>query len=235
MKIPAVTKKYETMILTTAFLIGLAVIFGTFFADFGLGESGYNFIGKTKKITLSPGEPVTQTFTAHDNGLYQLRIVLGNTDLQQDESIALRLLDGACRETIATDFRRESRKQGAYTVFSFPVLSDSRDKQYCFSATYDSPENRKGDKPYLSAIDEPDIAFADRTLTDSGKGRTYPSQSLFLRPAYTQGNTLDDIWELENRLSQYKPAFVKGSMLALGTFSVLFSLGFFLWVARKCD
>lgn len=233
-KIVELIKKYEREILFSVFLLGLVGIFLTFLVDFGLGESGYNFVGKTKKITLSPGRPITQTFTAHAPGLHQLRVVLGKSDIRWNESIEFQLMDEACTEAIATTiFTREPRQQGAYTVFSFPPQLASEGRRYCFAATYHAAEDRKGEKPYLSAIDEPEEVFADRTLTDSNKNKIYPSQTLFLRPAYTTGSLRDDIRQLEDRLSQSKPAFVKGSMLAFGISGFLLATLFFIWIIRR--
>lgn len=221
-KITEFIEKHQSKILFSLFLLGIVGIFWTFLGNFGLGESGYNFLGKTKKVTLSPGAPVTQTFTAHDNGLSQVRFVMGNVELQNNDFLEFRLLNETCSDTIAVKkFDTKPGEQGAYTVFAFPTISDSLGKTYCFSATYLSDEDRKGEKPYLSATDVPDPLFADRTLTDTNKNRVYPSQTLFLRPAYTNGSLSGDLWNLIERLSQYKPAFLKGwSIVAL--FTILF-------------
>lgn len=226
MKIPEITKKYEKEILFTVFLIGVVAIFWTFLASFGLGESGYNFLNKTKKVTLSPGAPVTQTFTAHENNLSQVRFVMGNVILENNDFLEFRLLNETCSDTIAVKkYDTKPNEQGAYTVFAFPAIPDSLEKTYCFSATYLSDENRKGEKPYLSATDVPDPIFSDRTLTDTNKNRVYPSQTLFLRPAYTSGSLSDDLSHLIDRLSQYKPVFLKGwSIIVLFTVLIIGSI-----------
>ncbi|MBP9751310.1 MAG: hypothetical protein KBD19_00425 [Candidatus Moranbacteria bacterium] len=222
------------LLLTTIFLLGIVGIFWTFLSDFGIGESGYNFLGKTKKVTLSPGMPVSQTFTAHENGLHQVRVVLGNASIRRGEHIGFQLKDEACDTEIASiSFSGEPGKQGAYTVFPFESISDSMGKRYCFVATYFSDENRKGGKPYLSATDAPDPAFSDRTLVDSNKGKTYESHSLFLRPAYTEGSLRADLGTLLDRLSQYKPGFLKGwPIAALFTILVVGSIALGIRIIR---
>lgn len=209
-------QKHEKRILFAVFLCGIVGIFWTFLASFGLGESGYNFLGKTKKVTLSPGAPVTQTFTAHENNMHQIRVVLGRADIKRGEYIEFRLLDEACQESFSTEtFHSEPQLQGVYTPFSFPAIAESQDKKYCFSATYFSEENRKGEKPYLSATDVPDPIFSDRILTDTNKNKVYPSQTLFLRPAYTSESLTGDLSRLVDRLSQYKPMFLKGGSIVI--------------------
>lgn len=200
---------HGSMILGTFFLLGMIAVFWIFLSDFGLGESGYNFLGKTKNISLST-TPVTQTFTAREDNLYQIRIVLGNADIRRGESIEFRLMDETCQKVIATKkFTTEPTEQGTYTVFPFSPLAHSKNTPYCFAATYSSDENRKN-TPYLSAMDVPDSNFSDRTLTDQRKNKVYQGQTLFLRPAYTTGSLSGDLWNLVGRLSQYKPAFLKG-------------------------
>ena len=197
MQIFEITKKYERQILFTVFIFGIIGIFWSFLADFGIGESGYNFLGKTKKITLSPEEPVTQTFTAHENNLSQIHFVMNNANIKNDGYLELQLMDGTCHDTITTKrFHSKPNKQGTYSIFEFAPIANSKDTRYCFSATYFSAENRKGEKPYLSATDVSDPLFSDRTLTDSNKNRVYPNQTLFLRPVYTSGSLIKDISEL---------------------------------------
>lgn len=222
------------VILIMIFLLGIVGIFWTFLSDFGIGESGYNFLGKTKKVTLSPGMPVSQTFTAHENGLHQVRVVLGNASIRRGEHIGFQLMDEACATEIASvNFSGEPGKQGAYTVFPFEAISDSMGKRYCFVATYFSDENHKGDKPYLSATDDPDPAFSDRTLVDSNKGKTYESHSLFLRPAYTGGSLRADLGTLLDRLSQYKSGFLKGwPIAAIFTILVIGSIALGIRIIR---
>ncbi|MFZ3031837.1 MAG: hypothetical protein WA082_02270 [Candidatus Moraniibacteriota bacterium] len=236
-KITEFTKKYEKGILFTVFLFGIVSIFWTFLASFGLGESGYNFLGKTKKVTLAPGAPVTQTFTAHENNLSQVRFVMGNVVLQNNDFLEFRLLDEACSGTIAVKkFDTKPNEQGAYTIFAFTPVVNSKERTYCFSATYFSDEDRKGDKPYLSATTVPELIFSDRTLTDTNKNKVYPSQTLFLRPAYTSGSLLGDLSNLVNRLSQYKPEFLKGWSIAV-LFMILvigsIALGYHLMFTRE--
>ena len=225
-KITEFIKIYQTKILFALFLLGIVGIFWTFLASFGLGESGYNFLGKTKKVTLSPGAPVTQTFTAHENNLSQVRFVMGNVVLQNNDFLEFRLLDEACSDTIAVKkFGTKPNEQGTYTIFAFTPVVNSKERTYCFSATYFSDEDRKGEKPYLSATDVSDPVFSDRTLTDTNKNKVYPSQTLFLRPAYTSGSLSGDLSSLVNRLSQYKPEFLKGwSIVILFTILVVGSI-----------
>lgn len=210
------------------FALGMIGIFWTFFEDFGIGESGYNFLGKTKKVTLSPGEPVLQTFTARENNIHQIRIVLGNASIRRGEHIEFQLMDETCTKILAAiDFLEEPKKHGAYTIFPFPAIPDSKGKSYCFSTTYFANEKRKEDKPYISATEKPDPAFTDRMFYDSNKGKFYENQTLFFRPAYTRGSLYADLSNFLNRLSQYKPEFLKGwpilaifLLLIIGSFAL---------------
>lgn len=233
-KIIELIEKHQAKILFSLFLLGIVGIFWTFLASFGLGESGYNFLGKTKKVTLAPDAPITQTFTAHENNLSQVRFVMGNVDMKNNDFLEFRLMDEACRDTVVVKkFDTKPNEQSAYTVFAFAPIINSKEKAYCFFALYTSDENRKGEKPYLAATDVSDPIFSDRTLTDTNKNKVYLSQTLFLRPVYTSGTLTSDLWSLVERLSQYKPEFLKGwssvvlfTILVIGSIALAYRLVF---------
>ncbi|TXH00608.1 MAG: hypothetical protein E6R05_06805 [Candidatus Moraniibacteriota bacterium] len=225
---------HSTNVLFTIFTLGIVAILWTFFSQFGLGESGYNFLGKTKKIALSPAKPVTQIFTAHEDNLNQIRFVLGNADIWPTDQLSFELLDQDCQQTLrSATFRHKPLQQGTYTVFSFDPITDSKNQRYCFQAIFTSPSNRKGEKPYLSATQASSPLFADRILTDTNKNKVYPAQTIFLRPAYTQGSVLKNLAALENRLSQYKPLWIKEKILLLGIIWILFSIALGYMISRE--
>jgi hypothetical protein len=203
-----------TTILALIFVTGLILIIGIFFINFGLQESSYNFLGKTKKITLDVGLPVTQTFTSRRNGMNQIRIPIGNSSLHLQESILFELLDENCATPLAASrFYAWSADWHGYYAFAFPAIPESRDKSYCFRATFSSDKNLKGEKPTIAATQDPEERFSDRVLTDANKNKRYPGQTLFLRPAYTTGTVSGDISVFIDRMSQYKPWFFKGYFL----------------------
>lgn len=224
--------KNERVWFLTILIVGLLWIFGSFFAHLSFPDSSYNFLGTTNKVKLDSGKPVTQTFEAKEGNLNQIKIVVGNADLWLTEEIVFELADASCETTIARDtmtmFTPESH---IYYHFNFPTLPDSAGQTYCFKATYFSRFDRGSDRPYLgaSAGDQ----FSGWSYTNEGNNRTYENRTLQMRPGYSAGGFLGDLGQLNDRISQYKPEFLKGSALTLifcafivGTISLLWLLVF---------
>lgn len=205
-------KQYQSKILFGLFLLGCTWVTAHFILSFAIPESGYNFLGTTKTISLAPGKPVIQHFTTRRDNLEQIRLVTGKWDnIQSGEYVLFELADAKCETVIASKRMTQSvQKQGAYTIFPFPIIPHSAGKQFCFRATFVAQEPRTKGKPTLTATNRPDTKFDDRVLVDTNKNKIYKGQTLKLRPAYTNGNLLLDTRELLDRLSQYKPPLLKG-------------------------
>lgn len=208
------------------FIAILALFCFYFLKNLAIPESQYNFLNKTKKITLHSGKPVTQTFTALENHLAQIRFAVDNLSFPREASLELTLLDATCSQTLHQQVLTSApSRQGAYTLFSFSPIADSAGHSYCFRVLYTNHREKKGEKPALLATDEPYQYFNDRILTDQFNEKSYPGQTLFLRPAYSSGSLIKDLAELENRLSQYKPGYAKGWILTIGLIFLLGSIG----------
>ncbi len=212
--------KNEKIWILALFVCGLFWIFGSFFVNLSFPDSSYNFPGKTYQVKLDSGKPVTQTFTAKENDLNQIKIVLGNSSLQLGEKIVFELADATCEKTLAQGtYHFYDMSPFIYYHFTFPALSDSLGQTYCFKVTYYSPINRKGDRPYLGASEGEQ--FLGWSYTNAGNPLIYENRTLQMRPAYGTGSFFGDLEQLNNRLSQYKPGFLKGTGLTL-IFSLFF-------------
>ena len=117
----------------------------------------------------------------------------------------------------------------------FPPLPTSMGATYCFSIEYHPGFMKKKERPYIRVAE--DEQSKSLSYTDHGKEKTYPGRTLEIRPLYApeENGTTSKITTLENRLSQYKPAFAKGSMLTLGASGFFLAIAFFVWIARRED
>jgi hypothetical protein len=201
-------------LLIAVFIVGILWIFGSFIGNISFPESSYNFLGESKKVKLDPGQPVFQTFTATENGLNQIKIIIGNQELEWGEKMVFELQDESCTTTIANNTLTPLTPDShIYYRFNFPVQQNSQGRKYCFKATYFSPKDRGDERPYLAATEEEQ--FQNRSYTNMGNGRTYEGRTLKMRPAYGTGSFSGDLARLNDRLSQYKPAFLKHVALTL--------------------
>ncbi len=201
--------KNSKYILIGFFLFALLVIFYFFLANLAFPESDYNFeTGGSAK--LYPGLPAFQTFTAKDDNLSQIKIALKNSSIKTGEGIVFELADENCANVLATDEIKNYSVVGTFYRFNFAKIKDSRDKKYCLRATFFS--NRKGDYPEISISKSE--TFKDSVFTNKGKNKTYQGRTLIFRPAYKNKNILQNLQELNQRMSQYKPWFLKNVYLS---------------------
>lgn len=219
----------------TLFLTAVLGVCGAAFSNqLRFPDSSQNFLGDTKRAELSASGPITQVFTADRNGLEGFQIFMGDTDLGLGERIDFVLADPSCQKV----FARTSRNIFSFPVtrdtrFIFPPLLSSANTAYCLSIEYHPGFIKKKERPYIRVAEEE--SYKDLSYTDHGKGKAYPGRTLQIRPLYAPeaADLPDRIEALENRLSQYKPAFMKGSMLTFGALGFLLGILFFVWIVRQ--
>lgn len=219
------------------FSIGLVTIWLlTFFYQLHFPDSSQNFLGETKRVELSPNGAITQVFTATRNGLEGFQIFMGDTDLNLGERIDFTLLDSSCQNILSQSSRTSLSPQILRDIrFIFPVLPNSKNVAHCLSIEYRPGLIKKKERPYIRVTENEQ--FSDVSYEDHGKDKIYTSRTLQVRPIYAPEDSgiSGRFMELENRLSQYKPAFMRGYILTLGAFSILLGFSFFVWIARKKD
>ncbi len=209
---------------------GFFWIFGSFLNHLSFPDSSYHFLGTTNRAKFDPGKPITQVFQAKENNLDQIKIIIGDLDhLRPMEKIVLELAEASCETTIAKDtLTFLTPNPHIYYHFNFPVITDSAGQMYCFKATYFSPFDRGSDRPYLGASEGE--AFVGQSYFNESNYRVYENRTLQMRPAYTAGSLLGDLSRLNDRMSQYKPSFFKGSALTLIFSSFIVSVAVLVWL-----
>lgn len=227
-------EKQIEQLLIAILITGMFFILSDLFKNISFPDSSYNFLGKDKRVELEPGKSVTQVFKARRDGLDQIKIIIGDLgSLGIHDSIDLTLAQSNCETPIATDtitsFTGEPK---IYYHFDFDRIPDSLDKSYCLKISYSATE-RKKERPYLRA-NEGEL-FAHTAYFDDARSKFYEGRSLQMRPSYSNISFSQNLHELENRLSQYKPAFMKGSVLILGLTVVLTSTLFGIIIIRTKD
>ena len=218
-----VTEKQIGYILTALLAVEVVWIFTYPLFRLSFPDSSYNFLGKDKRVELEPGKIVTQVFTADRDGLDRIKIMIGDLDtLGYQDSVALALTETDCKTLIATDtisFLTPAPR--IYSAFDFDRIEHSAGQTYCLKISYAAAERPK-QRPYLAASEGE--AFANTAYFDEAKDRLYTGRSLQMRPSYSHVSFRDDLRELEERLSQYKPEFMKGWLLMLGLLVTLTSI-----------
>lgn len=193
-------------------IIGILALFLVRFV-FYLSFPDIDIVRKDEKIKLYPYSPLAQKFTASGNNLAGIKFMMGEYELKNKEKIKLQLADETCQKIIKEDYLIASEfNSDNYYVFDFSKIEDSQDKIYCFVLTF-KPENKDTKKlPRLAASLSSEFPFIG--LSELNSGTAYPGQSLAMKPAYKNENFWKDLEQLDQRISQYKPWFLKKYYLA---------------------
>ncbi len=203
------------MLKSKIFVITAIGIFSAFLGQFifRLSFPDINIVRKDEKIKLYPYSPLAQKFTASGNNLSRIKFMMGDYELKNKEKIKLQLADETCRKIIREDALNVSDfDSDNYYVFDFSKINDSRDKTYCFLLTFEPKNKDTTKKPRVAVSQSSEFPFISLAELDSE--RAYPGQSLAMKPAYKNENLRQDLEELNQRISQYKPWFLKKYHLA---------------------
>lgn len=227
-KIPLKIAVSPQKILLGAVLVGFGCIGISLISGFALGDSAHHFTGKKDRERLGNQKPLAQIFEAKENGLSEVKYHLGNLHLWPGEELRFELRDAECQNVLA----QASAKpllfvSPIYTQFGFDRIPDSQGQTYCAVILYETPYTRKSaDQPFLHTSEMLGTSY---TLLD--KNKTKENQTLQFRPSYSAGSLTQNLWHLTERMSQYKPGYIKGSpLLILMTLVFISSLLLSLWI-----
>ncbi|GBE16715.1 hypothetical protein BMS3Abin15_00537 [bacterium BMS3Abin15] len=176
--------------------------------------------GNNEKIELEPGEKVTQKFTASRNNLSRIEILFAKANLSPGGKIIMEVNDENCSEKIRQAALNVVRLSSDSTYsFNFPKIKDSAGKTYCLVLYFEETKGKTKKDPRIFIHPNPPAANAG--LYNQTLGEEYENQSLAMRPAYQNDSWRENLQELNQRISQYKPWFLKAGYLGVIAFSFI--------------
>lgn len=199
-------------------LILFSLIFG-FLRLFGFPDSDWS-LQKGERVVLLPGESLSQTFTTGRDGLRRIEILFGKFTLEGEDELMLELRDDTCSQILAQKTLVKKSFDSEYTYnFLFDAIHDSQNKTYCFMATFTTNRPVAKTKAPRFFIDEEAKQSALYTVTNPSGEKTPGPGLLAIRPGYINTSLVANGQEFFNRISQYKPFFLK-SWFLLGLVTV---------------
>ena len=169
---------------------------------------------KGEKIKIH--SEVIQKFRADQNNLARIKILFGNSDVSPGGKFNLKIYEENCQDIIReTNLNISSLDSNNTTDFVFKKIKNSKDKIFCFKLSYKQKKN--GKKAQLFVIDN--SMEQNKFLSVNGEEKT--GQSLAMRPAYKNNYLWQDFSQLNQRMSQYKPWFLKHYCLDFIIFSFI--------------
>lgn len=212
----------KTVFLTSIAILTILIVFNLL-QQWGFPDTRFP-LEKGEKIKLDePG--ATQTFVASRDGLSGVNILFGGSSIKNGGMLSLALLDEKCEKTLRKEKRFiQNLNADNSTDFFFSPLPDSAKKTFCFKANFVPEKGSK--KAALFAIPN---TLPDEKLSLSINREVRPGESLALRPVYRNASFFADLAELNKRISQYKPWFLKEAFLtAIAIFSIGLSFAFLI-------
>ena len=197
--------------------IMFAIVFWKFFSILSFPDSG-TALQKGELFQLKPENSLTQTFVANRNNLMKIEFLMRTPGPKDGDVIEMELADETCAKTIRQGTLKKSflNSDNLYD-FQFSRVPDSNGKIYCLKTTFQKKSASKYIRFFM--VENQDPKFS---LTDITNNKKYENQSLSIRLAYKNDNLSQDMGELNQRISQYKPWFLKHYFLS--TIAILFTL-----------
>ena len=153
--------------------------------------------GALQELTVE--KPLTQKFTAQRAGLSQVEILLRTPGIkfENGDKVKAELSDENCEIILRSGALEKSflNSPNLY-LFSFPRLSDSAGKNFCLKLTF-LPQKKTAKNIQIFTMGEAE------------------NQPLAIRMVYKNSYLWQDLRELNQRISQYHPWFLKNVFLSL--------------------
>jgi hypothetical protein len=205
-------------ILLPVFFIGLFLVLFKLSDIFYFPDSNWK-MGRESKIELLASKPVIQKFKADKNDLASMEMLFGRSSLKKvNGKIHFEIMEENCANKIANDYLiPQDINSDDSNAFTFNKIADSENKTYCLNLTFEAG-NSATKNPFIFI--NPNNSL-DNIFLVNADGNELKNQSLSMRPAYKNDNVWQDMTELNKRISQYKPWFLKHYYLSFVVISFI--------------
>lgn len=185
---------YKKLLLLLAGIM-LVIVFGKFLSILYFPDSSVSLEKGDPAIEIKSGTTMEQKFVSTRNGLSKMELLLRTPGPKKGEIVGVEIADEKCQDTLKKgELKKSFISSGNLYEFKFDRLTDSEGKTYCLKI---KPEKKK-------------FKFFTMDSNDSRlELQDVPGRSLAIRAVYKNESIRQDISELNQRISQYKPWFLK--------------------------
>lgn len=182
---------FNKIVLLFAAILFIAV-FWRFFDLLSFPDSDI-VLQKGIVVKLRPEATLTQKFSASENYLAKVEVLLRGSGVKykDGDKVTTKIADENCQTILREGELKDSflETQNLHE-FEFEPIADSAGKEFCFMATF-LPKNEKTKSLQFFTIGEEE------------------NQPYSIRPVYKNSSITQDLSDLNQRISQYKPWFLK--------------------------
>ena len=198
-------------------LLGISVLLIFFRFSTLIAFPDAQTLDRDKIEKIYPGETFSQQFTAKRDYLEAIQFLLRTPGLKKSDAITVKLADETCADTLREGILAPAflNSDNLYR-FAFPRIEDSEGKRYCLLLTFEEKNHSSKYLQFFTTIQNDNVSL----LMDADTGVPRNDQSLSMRTVYRNATLWQDIGELNDRISQYKPWFLKDFFI--GTIGILF-------------
>lgn len=220
-------------ILLTILIVGLILIFGSFFKQLNFADNSQQ-VKKGERVEIIAGDTLKQKFTSEHDGLSNLKILFGNKILRDGHFLKFILADEKCEESIVEKVlvgEYEFNSKYLYD-FNFPKIDDSENKKYCLKISLEEElewgllrkvkskfkKNKEREKQKIRLFEQNDSSDNIEKyviINKSGDKKMEGERGVSFRQSYKNQTVRQDFQQLNQRMSQYKPWFLKEGYLAV--------------------
>ena len=206
----SISKFTPTKTFLSIFGIILLIIFFKFFSLMSFPDSAV-VLEKGDLIPLAPKAGLTQTFVANRNNLMKIEFLVRTPGPKPGDIVSFELADETCAKTIRKGTLSPSflSSDNLYE-FSFAKIPNSAGKKYCIISTIKSKSATSKGINFFSALSNEQQLI----LKNSTTNETFENKTLSIRGVYVNDHWWQNFSELNQRISQYKPWFLKHFFLA---------------------
>jgi hypothetical protein len=200
----------QIIIILSAIFIGM--IFWKFLNLLSFTDQSISFEGDSKQEKFHVDKPIIQKIIATENNFSQINVSIDKFAAEFGDKIVMEVLDESCQNILAeSKLDMFSWYSPNYTKLKFKTIPDSKNKTYCLKFTYIPFGKEQDKKPYISSY-----SYEGASYINTGKSNEeQKNRSLELKPAYNEGSAGNNFSKLIDRMSQYKPNFLKGIILEI--------------------
>lgn len=160
-------------------------------------------------INIANDEILSQKFKATRNGLGKISFIIKASRIKKGDKVKMYLADETCQKNLREGLLLGSfiKERNVYE-FKFKKIDDSLGQTYCIKALFES-KNKEAKPVSFFTTKHKHFDFLATNITTGQKANNHIS----IRPAYRNENIFQDLNELNQRISQYKPWFLKQHFL----------------------
>ena len=198
-------------------LLGISVILIFFRFSTLIAFPDAHTLDRDQIQKILPGQTFSQQFIADRDTLQTIQILMKGPGIKKGDTIIAKLADDTCVDTLRENVLEASflNSDNLY-LFTFPRIADSKEKKYCLLITFQEENHSSKYLQFFTTRQD----NATLLLMNTATNEPLNGQSLSLRAVYRNDSLWQDLAELNARISQYKPWFLKN--IFIGTIAILF-------------